>query len=438
MYVLIVLTILTTLSVAASETSGGVTLPLRRHARPRPQTLSSHHALLEAHIRTSHGLERRHLESELESYLSRSSSTLAKRNGTTSTDAKNWGYVYTVPVSLGTRPQLHEVIFDTGSDALWVWGAPPFCNTSACTAVPGYDASKSSTTAKAEYERELSVAYSDASEAEGEFVRDVVGIGSISFPYDFGLAKTANMQYWVNTTTVGIMGAQRVAVKNGDKPWEVVTDEKAEVWWVEGWKKGHLAENLIGVEMSNPDHDGLEVQRNHSSPGGKLTIGGVDKAAFEGELHWVPVVPWSPQQWKVKLDGVAGPNGTVHKLENCTTLIDTGNTNVILPQVVLDPAILSIPGAKHVANGKKYGIPCNTTESISLVYGGKPFRLEPSKFLGKKLTGVGVEGLCLAKIDPNPEVQTAGVVGEWFFHNVYHAYRIEPAAVGFAPYKPGH
>lgn len=169
-----------------------------------------------------------------------------------------------------------------------------------------------------------------------------------------------------------------------------------------------------------------------------LTSSGVDKAAFEGELHWVPVVPWSPQQWKVKLDGVAGPNGTVHRLENCTTLIDTGNTNVILPQVVLDPAILSIPGAKHVANGKKYGIPCNTTESISLVYEGKPFRLEPSKFLGKKLTGVGEEGLCLAKIDPNSEVQTAGVVGEWFFHNVYHAYRIEPAAVGFAPYKPGH
>lgn len=87
------------------------------------------------------------------------------------------------------------------------------------------------------------------------------------------------MQYWVNTTTVGIMGAQRVAVKNGDKPWEVVTDEKAEVWWVEGWKKGHLAENLIGVEMSNPDRDSIEVQRNHSSPGGKLTIGYVPFSA---------------------------------------------------------------------------------------------------------------------------------------------------------------
>lgn len=186
MHITIALAILTTLSVAASETSGGVTLPLRRQVHSRPQTLSAHHALLEAHIRTSHGLERRHLESELESYLSRSSSTLAKRNGTTSIGAKNWGYVYTVPVALGTPPQLHEVIFDTGSDALWVWGAPPFCNTSACTTVPGYDASKSSTRAKAEYERELSVAYSDASEAEGEFVRDVVGIGSISFPYDFG------------------------------------------------------------------------------------------------------------------------------------------------------------------------------------------------------------------------------------------------------------
>lgn len=116
---------------------------------------------------------------------------MERNTGTVSnTPAKNWGYVYTVPVSFGTPPEEHEVIFDTGSDALWVWGAPPHCNTSACTAVPGYDQSKSTTGGKAEYERELCVAYSDASEAEGEFVRDVVGIGPISFPYDFGEYST--------------------------------------------------------------------------------------------------------------------------------------------------------------------------------------------------------------------------------------------------------
>lgn len=148
-------------------------------------------------------------------------------------------------------------------------------------------------------------------------------------------------------------------------------------------------------------------------------------------------MPWSPFQWKIKLDGIASPNGTVHALANCTALMDSGNTNVILPQVALDPAMLSIPGARHVANGKKYGVPCNATQSISLVFGGKAFFLEPSKFLGRKLTGEGEEGLCEAKIDPNPEVDRAGVVGEWFFHSAYHAYRIEPAAVGLAPYKKG-
>lgn len=80
------------------------------------------------------------------------------------------------------------------------------------------------------------------------------------------------MVYWVNTSTVGIMGAQRAAVQYGDG-WDPLPDPKADVWWVEGFKKGHLAQNLVGIEMTSPDRDGEEVLRNKSSPGGKLTIG---------------------------------------------------------------------------------------------------------------------------------------------------------------------
>jgi hypothetical protein len=65
-----------------------------------------------------------------------------------------------------------------------VWGSE--CTDSLCQALPGFDATKSSTVSDAHYQRNLSVSYGDGSEAHGDYIRDKVAVGGISLDYDLG------------------------------------------------------------------------------------------------------------------------------------------------------------------------------------------------------------------------------------------------------------
>lgn len=166
---------LAVLALAAAAAAEPITLDLGRHAVRVPA--HAHRAFLEAHAKGATGPERALLKRELEAL---------RAAGPASVDAQTWGYAWSVNVTIGTPAQTHNVLFDTGSGSLWVWGAPPVCATDACAAVPGYDPRASRTAAAAQYARALKLDYSDSSAARGSFVRDTVGLGPVAFPYDFG------------------------------------------------------------------------------------------------------------------------------------------------------------------------------------------------------------------------------------------------------------
>lgn len=166
----------------------------------------------------------------------------------------------------------------------------------------------------------------------------------------------------------------------------------------------------------------------------RLTISGVDQSAIDGEITWIPIAE-DPIFWTLQLDGaVHKESGTVGSFGK-PIIIDSGSTAISLPKAVLDPAVLKVKGAKADKRGG-YVVPCDTTESIGLRFSGHDFWLRPRDWVGRNVGN----NQCLAQVyyyenPADPLDDSNAIIGDVFFHSQYSAYRLEPAAVGFAPYK---
>lgn len=178
------LSLVQALGAPAERAPGGpVTVELVRVRTPVPADVREY--TLATRLKFATGAAEERLKTELHELKAQ----LARRDGndgnaTGAAEAVNWGAQYAVPVSFGTPPQDYDILFDTGSSDLWVWGTQ--CQSELCQALPGYDAAKSSSHAEAQYPHPLLVSYVDGSGASGNFTRDVVAVGGIAFPYDFG------------------------------------------------------------------------------------------------------------------------------------------------------------------------------------------------------------------------------------------------------------
>lgn len=104
---------------------------------------------------------------------------------------------------------------------------------------------------------------------------------------------------------------------------------------------------------------------------------------------------------------------------------------------MLDPAVLKVKGAKDAYNGGQYLVPCDTKESLTLRFSGKDFELLARDWVGREAGN----GQCLSQViyysplGGDPLDSRGAIIGDVFFHSQYSAYRLEPAAVGFARYK---
>lgn len=157
---------------------------------------------------------------------------------------------------------------------------------------------------------------------------------------------------------------------------------------------------------------------------------------IDGDITWIPIAE-DPIFWTLQLDGaVHKESGSVGSFGQ-PIIIDSGSTAVTLPKAVLDPVVLKVKGAKDAGNQGQYLVPCDTTESIGLRFSGHDFWLRPRDWVGRQVGN----NQCLSQVlyyDPDEPLDLSGaIIGDVFFHSQYSAYRLEPAAVGFAPYKGG-
>ncbi|KAJ3269822.1 1,3-beta-glucanosyltransferase, partial [Borealophlyctis nickersoniae] len=166
-------------------------------------------------------------------------------------------------VSVGTPNQDFEILFDTGSQQLWLQAASI---RGAASAGNKFDCSKSST-CKPTGENAPDILYVDGTQVRGQFVRDNVAVAGLAVPnLKF---EQATLQTTGNNRTDldGVMGLAFLTLTVWEQYWDQLV------------KRNNVDTGVFGYYIDETD-----------SVGG-ISFGGIDASRFAGTLNWFPVSP---------------------------------------------------------------------------------------------------------------------------------------------------
>ncbi|KAF7978613.1 hypothetical protein HWV62_45354 [Athelia sp. TMB] len=305
-------------------------------------------------------------------------------------------------ISVGTPAKTFTVDFDTGSSDLFLPG--PTCGKS-CSGHTIYDPSASSTSK--DLGKSFSLTYGDGSTVSGEQYSDTVHIAGLTAT---GQAVGAANQYSdsfssANFPADGLLGMG----------FEEISSYGASPVFGTFMSEGQTTASVFGFKLS--------------SSGAELTVGGTNPSLYKGGFTYAPVT--TKGYWQVKLDSVAVNNNPVASLGAIDSIIDTGTTLILgnPEQVALFYADVkgALPAPQYGAG--LYTLPCEPMPAVSLTFGGKAFSVAPETFnLGEVYPGSDTCVGGLAAMEDAP----FWVVGDVFLQNVYTAFDMGNAQVGFA------
>ena len=119
-------------------------------------------------------------------------------------------------------------------------------------------------------------------------------------------------------------------------------------------------------------------------------------------------------------------------LQGRTAILDTGTTLIIAPDADAQAVHAAIPGAKSAGQGS-FTIPCTTTASVALTFGGRSFAINPTDLLflpvdQNDLTGDCVSGIFSGQIGADTE----WLVGDVFRKNAYFSTDVDQNTISLA------
>jgi hypothetical protein len=189
-------------------------------------------------------------------------------------------------------------------------------------------------------------------------------------------------------------------------------------------KKGLIKEAIVSYKISRA------VDGKHD---GEITFGGMDDSKFiASTLVTVDNISKSGF-WEAKV-GVIAVDGKDTGLTGRSAILDTGTTLVLAPpddaQLVHD----LIPGSKSDGMGG-FTVPCNTTATVSMTFGGGLFTIDPRDLKTSPVDGDDPTGDCVSGIvadrqsDDSP---TQWLVGDVFLKDVYFSTNVNKMSISLA------
>lgn len=308
-------------------------------------------------------------------------------------------------IQIGTPPKPFKVVFDTGSDILWVPDVG--CTGAGCEAAQNTFAVSESKTAvvvaagDAEKTRETEIAYGTGG-MRGVQVMDSVAFGPVDVPkVGFLVATHSSSDIFADVPFDGIMGMSR-SNKQATMHWGSLAaaakappppaPKKAES------NRDRMVERFEEDQKEDQDDDQKDQDQKKEdqkagpsevinfnfmeqataqqamqhpvssfflgSRGGAVVLGGTDDRFHIGDIHYHDAVTKTSGSWVLKLDSMVVQGHEVCKTQ-CLALIDSGTTAMVIPSVTAlqinggdrnDDRDLCKDAATFKIDGKEYSL----------------------------------------------------------------------------------
>ncbi|KAJ7183146.1 acid protease [Mycena filopes] len=301
---------------------------------------------------------------------------------------------FVATVQLGTPSRDFVIILDSGSSDFWVQSDVCVLNTDNTQGCGNHSfLSEASSTSFVNSHKPWSISYGSGA-ASGALVTDTLVIaGMLLGNHPFGIANTVSQSFQDDPVADGLMGMGRAGLSQQHNPTPVQALVNAHF----------IKEAITSYRMPRTlDHEDV----------GEVTFGGLDPAKFDPSTL-VTMNGTDGGFYTIPIDGVS-VNGGDLTIETKFALMDTGTTLFVAPAKDAAAIHAKIPGAKQQASGQ-YSIPCDTTASVALKFGGKDFPINTKDLLFA--TGGQTTGDCTSGIGSYDNDHF--LVGDTFIKSIY-------------------
>ncbi|RXW19701.1 hypothetical protein EST38_g6147 [Candolleomyces aberdarensis] len=203
---------------------------------------------------------------------------------------------------------------------------------------------------------------------------------------------------------------------------------------------GHsVLQNIFDQHPDEPNFVAIDLARTddlEDVAGGSFAIGEYDERyASVVNAPKLPQYPKGGDRWTTLLEGVKVDGVDValkSKLQGVPAgrllaLLDTGDPTAIMPTYLLDAIFSKVPGAVSVKSEGVWVVPCNTTTSVSFVFGGEEFPIHPldlTRIIDDISVGDDAYSACISAFHGADEWGAGYEIslGGSFLRNVYSVY----------------
>ncbi|KIM21993.1 hypothetical protein M408DRAFT_29085 [Serendipita vermifera MAFF 305830] len=306
-------------------------------------------------------------------------------------------------VTIGSQRFVLQI--DTGSASLFV---PSSTCGSTCNGHTKYNPTSSSTSVS--LGTNFTINYLDGSNVSGTLFNDTVTISGLSATSQtFGAASQYSTSLQAAKFPVdGILGLA----------FQSISALKARPFFQTLMSQGKVSSGVFAIKLA--------------SSGGSLTLGGINSAAYTGDIVYTLVT--TAAYWQVKFDSLVVAGTTV--AGSTPAVLDTGTNCIIGADSPVRAFWAKIPEATEATDlvGSGYWtFPCTTTlPTVTLAIAGKAFTISPDTL---NYGPVGNDGRCLGTLVTDLALGSKldfWILGEPFLRNTYTIFDVTNLRVGFA------